>query len=165
MAKKQPKSKFKIKGTTILAIFAGSLIIAAIGYSTIISMIPVNADFPMFGAPANIYIKAIKSNFGEDVFAKQSTKGGKSGGPPTGAENPVLIVAEENLVSIHFINEDTSVTSKPSQHDLNIDEFNVHSKKLNHFDSQTITFFANKKGTFDYYCSIHPQMKGKIVVE
>jgi plastocyanin len=27
-----------------------------------------------------------------------------------------------------------------------------------------ITFIVDKDGTFEYYCSIHPEMRGKVVV-
>ena len=61
-----------------------------------------------------------------------------------------------------MINEDIDSGSK---HNINIDEFNVHSRDLGYFESQTITFVADKAGTFKYYCSIHPEMKGEIIVE
>ena len=60
--------------------------------------------------------------------------------------------------------QDRGITNIDHQHDLNIDEFNVHSNFLNKLQAQTITFYADKQGTFDYYCSIHPEMKGKITV-
>ena len=39
-------------------------------------------------------------------------------------------------------------------HDLKIDEFNAATKILSAGESQTITFVANKAGTFEYYCSV-----------
>jgi len=70
-------------------------------------------------------------------------------------------------VALHVVNEDKDTQS---QMDLNVDEFNVHTKKLNppagiFFDSQTINFIADKAGTFKYYSTIHPEMKSTIVVE
>jgi cupredoxin-like protein len=65
------------------------------------------------------------------------------------------------LESIHFINEDYDTHSK---HNFNIDEFKVHSKDLGYFQSQIITFIVDKDGMFEYYCSIHPEMRGKVVV-
>jgi plastocyanin len=44
------------------------------------------------------------------------------------------------------------------------DEFNVHTRDLGYFETQTVTFLADKKGTFEYYCTIHPEMKGIIKV-
>ncbi|MFZ2484698.1 MAG: cupredoxin domain-containing protein [Minisyncoccia bacterium] len=45
-------------------------------------------------------------------------------------------------------------------HDLKIDEFSAATRKLNSGESETITFVANKAGSFEYYCSIgtHRQM-------
>ena len=77
---------------------------------------------------------------------------------PTG---PTLYVSKGGLESIHFINEDYDTHSK---HNFNIDEFNVHSKDLGYFQSQIITFIVDRDGIFEYYCSIHPEMRGKVVV-
>jgi plastocyanin len=41
----------------------------------------------------------------------------------------------------------------------------VHSNNLGYFQSQSITFIANKVGSFPYYCTIHPEMKGTVIVE
>ena len=55
-------------------------------------------------------------------------------------------------------------------HDLKIDEFNTSTATLTKTgEMQTITFVADKKGSFEYYCSIgqHRQngMKGTLIVE
>ena len=76
--------------------------------------------------------------------------------------NPTISPNQGNTLSLHLIYEDSETHSK---HNINIDEFDVHSKDLGYFQSQTITFTANKTGTFDYYCSIHPEMTGKIMVK
>jgi plastocyanin len=77
------------------------------------------------------------------------------------ATGPTLYLSKGGLESIHFINEDYDTHSK---HNFNIDEFKVHSKDLGYFQSQIITFIVDKNGTFEYYCSIHPEMRGKVVV-
>lgn len=134
------------------------------GYYGILSMIPVNGTFPVLSSPSNIFIKAVKSNDKGYVFATQSVKGGKTP-PAIGKTSPTYIVEKGNLVSIHIINEDKNIPNAASVHNLNIDEFNVHTKDLHYFQTETITFLADKAGTFDYYCSIHPEMKGEIIVE
>lgn len=140
-----------------------ALLIAGGSYYVIMSMIPVNATLPVFGSPSNIFIKAVKTNKGY-TFASQSVKGGKT--PPIlGKTSPTFIVEDGNLVTMHLINEDKNMPNELSKHNLNIDEFNVHSKDLSYFQTQSITFLADKKGTFDYYCSIHPEMRGEIIVE
>jgi plastocyanin len=36
---------------------------------------------------------------------------------------------------------------------------------LGYYESQIFTFVADKPGTYQYYCTIHPEMKGNITVE
>lgn len=54
-------------------------------------------------------------------------------------------------------------------HDFVVDEFNARTRQINGAGTDTVEFVANKKGTFEYYCSVgnHRQMGmvGKIVVE
>ncbi len=60
-------------------------------------------------------------------------------------------------------------TNDGGAHDFAIDEFNVKSNVINDGASTTVSFVADKAGTFEYYCSVgtHRQMgmKGKLVVE
>jgi plastocyanin len=54
-------------------------------------------------------------------------------------------------------------------HDFVIDEFNVKIKQANGPTEETVTFIADKKGTYEYYCSVgkHREMgmKGQLIVE
>lgn len=54
-------------------------------------------------------------------------------------------------------------------HDFVIDELNVRTEVLGAGKSQTVTFVADKAGTFAYYCSVgnHRKMgmEGKLIVE
>jgi nitrous oxide reductase len=84
---------------------------------------------------------------------------GSSGG---GIMNPTYVFNRGGLQSMHLINEDYETHSK---HNFNIDELNIHSRDLAYSASQTITFIADKPGNFQYYCNIHPEMKGNITVE
>ena len=161
MAKKH-KSKRNYK-RTIFEIGIVVVIISLVTYTAIIFMIPVNADHLVFSVPSNIYIKALKTPNSGYHFAHQSTKSSKVQSSGTGS--PTLHVNTDSLVSIHFINEDKHKSNTLSTHNINIDEFNVHSNDLHYFQTQTITFVADKPGEFEYYCTIHPEMKGKIVVE
>jgi plastocyanin len=79
-----------------------------------------------------------------------------------GFNSPTIFLKYGALDSIHLINEDADTRSL---HNLNIDTFNVHTKSLGYFESQSLTFIANKIGTFVYYCNIHPEMRGIIKVE
>lgn len=54
-------------------------------------------------------------------------------------------------------------------HDFVIDEFDARTAQLQTGQEETIEFVADKKGTFEYYCSVgqHRQMgmKGNLIVE
>ena len=59
-------------------------------------------------------------------------------------------------------------TNRLGMHDWKLDEFNVGTKVLKAGESETVTFVADKSGTFEYYCSVgsHRQMGmvGKLIV-
>ena len=71
-------------------------------------------------------------------------------------------VKEGDTVTIVFKNDQ-------GFHDWVIDEFNASTKQIREGDIDTVTFVANKKGTFEYYCSVgsHRQMGmvGNLIVE
>lgn len=62
-----------------------------------------------------------------------------------------------------------TLTSTGGTHDLKIDEFNVATKVVDSGDSDSIEFTADKKGSFEYYCSVGNHkamgMKGMLIVE
>lgn len=161
MVKKQ-KNKAKNtfpKGTVIgIAVIA----LAAIGGGAYFytSAIPVNSSTPVFETPSNIYIKAIHTDQGY-AFDEQSTRTGKKS---ISGENldPSIHIPKGTLVSLHVINEDKDTGS---EQDLNIDAFNVHTRHLKYFEAETINFLADKDGTFPYYSTLHPEMKGSITVD
>ncbi|MBI3638954.1 MAG: cupredoxin domain-containing protein [Thaumarchaeota archaeon] len=158
--KNNNKNKFFTRGTII-----GIVIIAAAasvgGYFALGTMVPVNGTTPIFAPPTNIYILAIHDSQNGYFYEEQSTRQGKKT-LASGAIDASIHVIKGELVSLHVINEDKETTS---QHDLNIDEFNVHTKKLNYFEAQTINFIADKVGTFKYYSTIHPEMKSNLIVD
>jgi|SRR3989344_1483047 len=47
-----------------------------------------------------------------------------------------------------------TLKNKQGTHDLKIDEFSAATRILNAGEEQTITFVADKVGTFEYYCSV-----------
>ena len=61
-----------------------------------------------------------------------------------------------------------TVKNTKGTHDLKIDEFNTATRILNAGESETITFVADKTGTFEYYCSVGNHramgMVGKLIV-
>lgn len=141
---------------SIIAIIGGIMISSTVGYALINSMIPVNGDGPVFGFPENIYIKSIHSDQG---FVFSSHSGAKKSISPTHVA-PTIHLTKDQLATIRFMNED-----KTSKHNFNIDEFNVHTKDLDYFQPESVTFIANKAGTFRYHCTIHPEMSGAIQIQ
>jgi plastocyanin len=169
-------NKFVLSRNAIIAIAAIGAIISIGAYFAIMSMVPVNGNAPVFGAPKNNFFKASHSAKSGFFFVGQSAGGARKGFSPSVGGNaniastsnladsptgPTLYVSKGGLESIHFINEDYDTHSK---HNFNIDEFKVRSKDLGYFQSQIITFIVDKDGVFEYYCSIHPEMRGKVVV-
>lgn len=141
---------------SIIAIIGAILISSTVGYALINSMIPVNGNGPVFGFPENIYIKSVHVDQGF-VFASHS--GAKKSISPTHIA-PTIHLTKGQLATIRFMNED-----KTAKHNFNIDEFNVHTKDLGYFQPESITFIADKAGTFRYHCTIHPEMSGTVQVQ
>jgi plastocyanin len=143
-------------------------IISGVGIAGYKSMIPTNGNTPVFGLPINHYVKAKYSAGSGYAWVRMSSgspKGVKSigeGSAAAAAVNPSYVLGKGGLQSMHVVNGDYQTHSK---HNFNIDEFNVHSKDLDYTQSQTLTFVADKPGTFHYYCSIHPEMKGDITIQ
>jgi plastocyanin len=71
-------------------------------------------------------------------------------------------VKQGDTVTVNFRNAD-------GLHDWVIDEFNARTDRINAGGTDTVTFVASKKGTFEYYCSVGNHramgMVGKLIVE
>jgi hypothetical protein len=75
-------NKFVFSRNTIIAIVVIGVIISVSGYFTIKSMVPVNGNYPIIGAPKNNFVKAShhpKSGF---FFAGQLAGGSRKGFSP-----------------------------------------------------------------------------------
>jgi len=79
-----------------------------------------------------------------------------------GAEAPELVVKEGDTVRIEF-------SSTSGLHDWTVDEFSANTQRVNTGGSTFVEFVADKKGTFEYYCSVGSHrsfgMKGNLIVE
>lgn len=65
-----------------------------------------------------------------------------------GVENPEIIVNQGDRVKVVFQSTD-------GFHDFVIDEFNAATEKVGFGDGETsVEFVADKKGNFEYYCSV-----------
>ena len=164
--KKKNKNKNN-KITPKKIIFIGILctVISLIIYGGINSLKSYNGNF-LLSPPRNFFMKATYLPNEGNVYTSQSTGTAKilnsgAGSSSRIGHNPTITLNQGNSLSLHLINEDSE---KHSRHNLNIDEFNIHTKNLGYFQTQTVTFTANKTGTFNYYCNIHPEMNGEIIV-
>lgn len=135
-----------------------AIIVALAAFFGIRSLVPVNGNAPTLAPPINTFLKANYSPQTGWMFTSPSTNSRTN----STFNSPTIFLKYGELASVHLINEDSATRSL---HNLNIDAFNVHTRNLGYFESQSITFIANKIGTFVYYCSIHPEMKGLIKVE
>lgn len=127
-------------------------------------MIPVNSENIVMGFPANYFFKTLKNPDGTHMFVSQKAQGGKVI-PNQGKLSPTITVSKDEIVAFHIINEEKNEKNQKSLHNINIDEFNVHSKNLGYFETDSITFIANQRGTFHYYCTVHPEMIGDLIVK
>ena len=162
MVKKQ-KNKTKSSPISKNLIITVAILAALIGggvYYLWITAVPVNSTTPVFEPATNIYILAIHNDQGY-AFDEQSTKTGKKSITGTNLD-PSIHIPKGTLVALHVINEDKDTGS---DQDLNIDAFNVHTKHLKYFEAQTINFLADKEGTYPYYSTIHPEMKGTVTID
>lgn len=162
MVKKQ-KNKAKSSPISKGTIITVAILVAAVAggvYYLWINAVPVNGTTPVFTTASNVYILAIHNDQGYS-YDEQSTKTGKKSISGTNT-NPAIHIPKGTLIALHVINEDKDTGS---DQDLNIDAFNVHTRHLKYFEAQTINFLADKEGTYPYYSTIHPEMKGTITVD
>ena len=73
-----------------------------------------------------------------------------------------ITVHQGDTVTINFI-------SSGGMHDFKIDEYNVATPKLSSGQTASVTFVADKTGSFQYYCSVGTHramgMWGTLIVE
>ena len=78
-----------------------------------------------------------------------------------GVENPDIVVNEGDRVRIEF-------SSSEGFHDWVVDEFGAATEKVTAGGKSSVEFVADKKGTFEYYCSVGQHrangMKGNFIV-
>lgn len=157
------KGGYRMTRNKAIAYGALAAAVSLIGYFGFNAAIPANGTAPVLSPPLNHFLKASHTAKGGYFYVTTSSGGVKGIRNTSGAiVNPTYTMAKGGLQSIHFINEDYDTHSL---HNLNIGDFNVHTKDLGYFESQTVTFVADKTGTFEYHCSIHPEMKGEIIIE
>lgn len=80
-----------------------------------------------------------------------------------GFDQKTITVKKGDIVSLTLTN------SGKMPHDWVVDELDVRTKQIKNGETDSITFVADKTGTFEYYCSVGQHrangMVGKLVVE
>jgi heme/copper-type cytochrome/quinol oxidase subunit 2 len=72
--------------------------------------------------------------------------------------NPSLVVKEDTPTKLIILNKDFV------KHDFISKELNINSAYLTTEQDFITAIAAEKAGNYEYYCSFHPAMKGKIIV-
>jgi plastocyanin len=159
------KQKNKAKSSPIsrgtLIFIAIVVAIAGAGVYYFVSQTPVNSNIPVFGPAYHIYIKGLHDPNQGYVYDQQSTRQGKKS-LSNGVFDSSIHITKGTLVALSFENWDKDTDTLM---DLNIDAFNVHTGKLSYTQAQTITFIADKEGTYNYYSNLHPEMKGTLTID
>lgn len=152
-------------------IIAAVVLIAAVGYFAMNSNKPNSTQQIQEGTPSSVMENA--SNTTEIKGTSSEATGSSS---PNAKEAKTFIVDGSNFtysVKEMKVKKGNTVkvvfNNKEGTHDWNLDEFDAHTKKIGEEQSETVTFVADKTGTFEYYCSVgqHRQMgmKGNLIVE
>ena len=73
--------------------------------------------------------------------------------------NPTIYAKVDTPKKISILNKDVR------RHDFIVDELNINTAYLSMQQSFTIAIASRVPGTFEYYCSLHPNtMRGSVVV-
>ncbi len=107
-----------------------------------------------------------------------ASTGATMSGTPTGtmsATKTFEVDAENFSFSVKEINVNKGDTvqikliNKEGNHDLVIDEFDAKTKVLKAGETETVTFVADKAGTYEYYCNVGNHraqgMWGKLIIK
>jgi len=74
--------------------------------------------------------------------------------------NPDIYVKKGMPLRINILNKDFR------RHDFVINELNLNTGYMSTDQQVTLAIASNSKGTFEYYCSLHPdKMRGKVIIE
>ena len=137
--KKNNNNKNKITPKKIIVIGILFTFIGLIIYGGINSLKSFNGNF-LLSPPRNFFMKATYLPKEGNVYTSQSTGTAKilnSGAGSKIGHNPTITLNQGNTLSIHLINEDSE---KHSKHNLNIDEFGIHTKDLGYFQTNSYVY-------------------------
>lgn len=142
-------------GTIILVVIILLIIVAIVGYTSYSSPAVAPTDQDPSAIPANINDGGvmIENSTTTTTTEAQQTKTFTVRGSNFAFAPSTLNVNQGDQVVINFINDSGT-------HDLKIDEFGAATPVITGGQNATISFTADKTGTFEYYCSVgnHRQM-------
>lgn len=138
-------------------------------------------NFQLESKPGEFEGQAQVGKGAESNSASGASNAVTSGGEAKTTTTPATIVKEFIVEGFNFKFSPSEIRVKKGDtvkivfkntggfHDWVVDEFSAKTKALKAPEEETITFVADKAGTFEYYCSIgsHRQMgmKGNLIVE
>jgi len=128
-------------------------------FALVVSMMVLLSLNQVYGQENEVIVTIVKGS-ADAGSGENKYDGEKHAG--YGFDPPELTVAKGTIVK--WINNDTSIhtitSGKPSSNTVGTA---FDSSYLNAGEPYLHKF--NKKGTYDYYCTMYPFMKGKIIVE
>lgn len=160
-----------MKNNYILIGVVALVLIGGIGY------LLLSAKKTVLPQDSKVTAPTVSAKQSEDVMELKGTSGETIGSPS--ADNTAvkeftidgsnysfslkeMRVKRGDTVKIVFNNKD-------GFHDFTLDEFNVKTKQISAGANETVTFVAEKVGSFEYYCSVGQHrkngMKGNFIVE
>jgi len=161
-----------------------------VSYDELLAELPLAINVHKSVAEAGVYVACADIGTGGDIASTQPAIEGPTGdvvvnsdqpAPVDEAPNPNPAAKVFNLTGRMFafsqteirVNKGDTVTinfsSTEGFHDWTVDEFNARTKQVNTGEPASVTFTADKTGTFEYYCSVGQHramgMKGNLIVK
>jgi plastocyanin len=111
-----------------------------------------------------LYIAAIATMLMAILAGRQTTQAAPPAAPPAGADVKIDNFAFTPATLTVPVGTQVTWTNRDDiPHTVLSDDKSIKSKALDTDEKFSFTF--TKPGTYSYFCSLHPKMKGTIVVE
>jgi len=162
-----------------------------VSYDELLAQLPLAINVHKSVPEASVYVACADIKTNDGVSSAMPVIGGAANdmivnnepptAPPDQASTPSPQAKVFNLTGKMFafsqteirVNKGDTVTinfsSTEGFHDWTVDEFNARTKQVNTGEPASVTFTADKTGTFEYYCSVGQHramgMKGNLIVK
>ena len=162
-----------------------------VSYDELLAQLPLAINVHKSMPEASVYVACADIKTNDGVSSAMPVIGGAANdmivnnepptAPPDQASTPSPQAKVFNLTGKMFafsqteirVNKGDTVTinfsSTEGFHDWTVDEFNARTKQVNTGEPASVTFTADKTGTFEYYCSVGQHramgMKGNLIVK